>query len=285
MIADYFDALTAYRCWDAWPNGLLCAQAVYDAWAPRTAQQARCACITEAAHAAAHTKGGQWQSAPVFGCHCGIYAHKTEARAQQRFREGRDRQWHSQHDSRVWGVVRLWGRVIEHEDGYRAEYAYPGALWANDQAIAAKVAALYGVACRYEPKAEPVQEDDPFTISFKGLTWAGTAPQSYYIASNPVRVSHASQVFWRNATAIQQSPWFTYPTGGSTPSPMLPAIGAIRIPSPSIVKALGGTPYQQRAAMQKVQHEQDWRAVLTRGLHGLRNNADADAMTITGATT
>jgi len=50
-------------------------------------------------------------------CWCGIYACKH---------------WeHQDVDSRygLVGIVALWGRVFEHEDGYRAQYAYPLELW------------------------------------------------------------------------------------------------------------------------------------------------------------
>jgi hypothetical protein len=51
----------------------------------------------------------------------------------------------------AWGAVKIWGRVIEHEDGYRAEFAYPSHLYCNDPKLASRVAALYGVPCEYKP--------------------------------------------------------------------------------------------------------------------------------------
>jgi hypothetical protein len=38
-----------------------------------------------------------------------------------------DEQWATY--SSVYGKVALWGRIIEHERGYRAQYAYPLELW------------------------------------------------------------------------------------------------------------------------------------------------------------
>lgn len=55
--------------------------------------------------------------APAESCSCGIYALKSRAAAVA----------YGQHTS-VLGEVYLWGKVIEGEDGYRAQYAYPKSL-------------------------------------------------------------------------------------------------------------------------------------------------------------
>ena len=49
---------------------------------------------------------------PSRSCHCGIYAFKTRAQAEDLAR-------------RVLGRVSMWGRVVETERGYRAKYADP----------------------------------------------------------------------------------------------------------------------------------------------------------------
>lgn len=57
--------------------------------------------------------------APQAFCSCGIYAWQT----LQGIYEYSTRGGH-----RVYGQVGLWGRIVETENGYRAEYAYPLAL-------------------------------------------------------------------------------------------------------------------------------------------------------------
>ncbi len=63
--------------------------------------------------------------APASECWCGIYALKHLEGIEHRellpqiYQPGPDRGVH------VIGVVLLWGRVIQHEHGYRAEYARP----------------------------------------------------------------------------------------------------------------------------------------------------------------
>jgi hypothetical protein len=58
--------------------------------------------------------------APRGECTCGIYAHKSWASASHQARGVA---------GAVVGEVQLWGRVIEHELGYRAQFARPCALW------------------------------------------------------------------------------------------------------------------------------------------------------------
>lgn len=60
--------------------------------------------------------------APCLDCACGVYAVKTN--------ESCSRWGHARWDRPViHGRVWLWGSVLEFEDGYRAEYAYPAELW------------------------------------------------------------------------------------------------------------------------------------------------------------
>lgn len=79
-------------------------------------------------------ESGALLRAPRPGCTCGIYAFKAE---------GND----DYAGLPVWGTVRLWGRIIEHGEGYRAEFAYPHELHAEDVRVAARIRFLYGVAC------------------------------------------------------------------------------------------------------------------------------------------
>lgn len=45
----------------------------------------------------------------------------------------------------VWGTVSLWGKVVEHEGGYRAQYAYPLECWTTSQEAASRIRGSYGV--------------------------------------------------------------------------------------------------------------------------------------------
>jgi hypothetical protein len=69
-------------------------------WPPMRPAQAAC-------------KNAKIHRAPDFACSCGLHGtHSTDALRRTK-------------NPTVLGTVALWGRVIEHELGYRAEFAYP----------------------------------------------------------------------------------------------------------------------------------------------------------------
>ncbi len=69
-------------------------------------------------------------------CGCGIYAYKKQQDAEW----GENR---PETDNHIWGEVWLWGRVVEHQTGYRAQYAYPKSL-VDTGGIARRLATVYG---------------------------------------------------------------------------------------------------------------------------------------------
>lgn len=72
-----------------------------------------------------------------YTCGCGIYAYKTRELAEK----GDNAPSAITH---IWGEVWLWGRIIECEHGFRAQFAYPKAL-VDTGSIAQQVAIAYGV--------------------------------------------------------------------------------------------------------------------------------------------
>jgi hypothetical protein len=156
VIPDYFEAITAYRVFSVFENGLLAGPVSMEPWPPYEPFVARCGGVVSCEGAGAHVRDGRFVSAPVYGCNCGIYAVKTSKAALQRVRI--DRRAHAVRlqylegpVAYAWGAVKIWGRVIEHESGYRAEFAYPSHLHCDDAKLAPRVAALYGVPCDYTP--------------------------------------------------------------------------------------------------------------------------------------
>ena len=82
-------------------------------------------------------------------CTCGVYAFRTEEKVLAEFPNGpsvRDPAGAKAEPEmfNIIGEVSLWGRVIECEHGYRAQYAYPKSF-RNNGTIAAKLAEVYGV--------------------------------------------------------------------------------------------------------------------------------------------
>lgn len=91
--------------------------------------------------------------APVWNCTCGIYG-----RSKEEPREGA---------YPVWGEVFLWGKVIRHSAGYRAQFAYPKRLYVDaptasllyPDLLAAQLSEAYGVPC--EVRERPQSLGDP----------------------------------------------------------------------------------------------------------------------------
>ena len=122
---DYTATMTGWRAWDV-SEGLLEAVGNSYRWKPRRAEAAVC-------RSGAH-------EAPKFNCNCGFWSFKTldlllEARKGA---PGPDR---------VVGPVEIWGRVIECENGFRSEFAYPKELWLLKDGLES-LSWIYGVPVR-----------------------------------------------------------------------------------------------------------------------------------------
>lgn len=130
-IPDSTEPIIAYRAWGL-NSGRLAPASFSPAaeWEPRKSPRAKC--------------GGKFYisisetrcKAPDRDCHCGYHGFKTVADLRQVIHNP------------VLGRVALWGRVIEHEGGYRAEYAYPQVLYTHpalDGDYIKTLADLYGI--------------------------------------------------------------------------------------------------------------------------------------------
>ena len=98
--------IVGYRGWDVTSDGWLISQIVNTTtiWVPGQPNHARCP-IPQFHH-----------SVPTSQCSCGLYAYRIRKTFRKTSRS-------------IQGTVALWGTVIQHKEGYRAEYAYPLTLW------------------------------------------------------------------------------------------------------------------------------------------------------------
>lgn len=106
---DYVAPLTGWRGWKVDKNDLV-ALGQTAVWEPEKAVAAVCTSNKAAGHAA-----------PVKDCACGYWSFKSLDTVQEAL--GR------YSTVAVLGTVDIWGRVIECENGYRSEFAYPKELW------------------------------------------------------------------------------------------------------------------------------------------------------------
>ena len=117
----YIEPFVAYRAWNWTAEGLTSLNR--EAWTPKVAFEARCHNATDlrSMKAAAATPAARkfWEKhahhVPDPTCTCGMYAginmqHMIDINYVQRG---------------IHGEVYLWGRLMRHELGWRAQYAYP----------------------------------------------------------------------------------------------------------------------------------------------------------------
>jgi hypothetical protein len=84
-------------------------------WVPRRPFVARCAKDFAPPRWAWTVKGCHTGEIAGFECGCGVYALKRPV----------TRAWRIERGPKAFGRVALWGRVTEHEHGFRATHAYP----------------------------------------------------------------------------------------------------------------------------------------------------------------
>lgn len=123
--------LVGYRAWGMTRDGDL--RSVYrhhgDRWVPYEAHRA--VCRTAMCGSPAF---GRNMSSPAVDCSCGVYAFKACGKLLDELRRRDVVRFMFANDlSLVVGEVKLWGHVVEHNDGWRAEFAYPASL-SNERA-------------------------------------------------------------------------------------------------------------------------------------------------------
>ena len=105
------------------------------------------------------------QQAPHLPCTCGIYAYKEKPRLLGEIRNTYGQPLAPVLHHRVppvpglrlvYGEINLWGKVIEHEDGYRAQFGYPKRLWCTPaiEPLAGWIGYVYGVPCEVMPSGD-----------------------------------------------------------------------------------------------------------------------------------
>lgn len=110
-IPDYISPVVAYRVWRWKETGLQSLNG--EPWLPGQHLEARCRVAPAARHVAEAAN-----EVPHWKCTCGIYAAKNIEHLQQI----------GYADGGVCGEVYLWGTVVEHKLGWRAQFAYPKSL-------------------------------------------------------------------------------------------------------------------------------------------------------------
>lgn len=115
LIPDVVAPILGYRVWQWGLTGLKSLNE--ESWYAGRALTASCRLATQG-RSLGRVAESQGHKAPHQRCTCGVYAAKSLAHLS---RSGYDRYG-------IVGDVYLWGSVVEHEMGWRAQYAYPRSL-------------------------------------------------------------------------------------------------------------------------------------------------------------
>lgn len=144
--------ITGWRCWFVFPHERL-LRPIYKrglAWRPRQPMEATC---PEDTH-----------EPPDVQCRCGIWSTREPGLLQEpHWTVAPPKGVAPLPGVLVVGQVALWGRVIEHERGWRASHAYPLHLYAftEDATLAAALRDKYLVPVEYGPRAERLRKRLP----------------------------------------------------------------------------------------------------------------------------
>ena len=141
-VPDYISPIISYRAWRWDVAGLRSLNG--ELWQPGEPLEAGCR-VSDFALLWGRAKAGHSpHDAPQIDCTCGIYASKS---LEHLPKYGFER-------SRIHGQVSLWGTVVEHQHGWRAQYAYPKTFFLQPEVlpltlreIQAGLAALISYRC------------------------------------------------------------------------------------------------------------------------------------------
>jgi hypothetical protein len=114
---DYISPIVGYRVWQ-WDNdGLHSLNG--EPWFPNRPLVASCRAFASRTIAGRNVAAHSANPAPQENCSCGVYAAKTleHLRGTQYWQYG------------IHGEINLWGTIVEHERGWRAQFAYPKSLF------------------------------------------------------------------------------------------------------------------------------------------------------------
>jgi hypothetical protein len=115
-IPDYISPIVGYRMWNWDAGGLESLNG--EPWLPGRPLAARCRAAEFLTLAGRVEVAHDAHEAPQTGCICGVYAAKNYRHLQKI----------APIEYGVHGEVYLWGKVVEHHLGYRAQFAYPKSL-------------------------------------------------------------------------------------------------------------------------------------------------------------
>jgi hypothetical protein len=161
---DYVESLVGWRSWlvvSVEGELVLCSPLYLMLWTPGEAVVASCRARTGPVGRVAWAR----HPSPWELCRCGIYASQSAQFAVSYAAVPNLARHLYPVEQPVFGQASLWGRVVECEQGWRGQHAYPAAVY---------VPTLAALRDRYHQQAHP--PPSPLTRSL--MPWASTASRS-----------------------------------------------------------------------------------------------------------
>jgi preprotein translocase subunit YajC len=131
IVPDYISPVIAWRVWQLTEGGIGSLNS--QVWLPGKPLAARCTAPGPGGPPLrARSRRHGAAEVPAFECTCGVYAARNSSwlRRMEYDRYG------------IHGEVYLWGRVVEHESGWRAQFAYPKSLFLSGDRLPATLASV-----------------------------------------------------------------------------------------------------------------------------------------------
>jgi hypothetical protein len=203
VVPDYLEPLIGYRFWYVHHGDRLVSSVGLTMWQPYQALEGR---HIPNPHPSVEPEEDACAGTPCDGhvpfTHpkCGIYAFATRERLLANL-QAANQYGDLYMSSLVIGTVALWGRFVEHDFGYRAQFAYPTSFVFGHRCDAQILADVYGV---------PYQEDQSWQ---KSVTPCDEASLSHFVRPSlsipkPSPFLTTSRWFTINPPTIQPpQPW------------------------------------------------------------------------------
>jgi len=134
--------LIGWRGWDVKRPGVLCSPD--DVWLPRQRMEACCRYPGRHPH----------EKSPAENCSCGIYAFRMASQLRTQFYDKQD----------IFAELWLWGKVVEHRDGFRAQFAYPAKFWIKPEQAAEAKWPYQQMAYQYNVPLVVMDEEHPILV-------------------------------------------------------------------------------------------------------------------------